>query len=930
MTEPNKLSGDFLKVLDDFQTKTAKRSLVSSNKPNQPKTHDIQCSSTSEDVSKSKHIPIADKGVKWLKHKQPNNEGAFKKLPLTKTARQTAFGNGGPTEESDGSDKHYDKRCNVPQSSSTHNQEIDKKHFQPKPMGFKRLEDLLNKEPSDVITSLANPKSGFKEMASSHPIRPDLLLLIIQVLSQIVESEMHQLKIKVLSETVTPEMIDEIKKYAQHICIEDDQTRLRTAERFFRDTLKIFEASINYFPSSIMNEKFKSVLMALNLSMKNARLDQNISISDSTFDSLRDITEQVTTYINNSKKISQESKNANNSTLKDIKAPNNFREMEIIPTKEDFECQRAFLKQNLVKGSYRDCEEYLDVQFRLLREDFIDPLRTGIFEYIESVNAPSSRRKFSNVRIYSKVQFVGSFASRDRIGFQIDFDFARKLPKIINWEYNKRFKVGSLLLLSQDDFKTFFLATIIDRDTKLLNKSILTIAFVPGTETPEHIFGPDIFFVMAESEVYYEAYRPVLSALQRMTEKKFPMKKYIVDVITDSFPPVHLCDKSTYVVGDYEIDILNEISWPSPDQMELNSSQHKAFKTALTNEFAVIQGPPGTGKTFLALKITEVLLKNNVSKDTPIVVLCYTNHALDQFLEGILKHTDNLIRIGSQSQNEALEEYNIDIVRKSKREQRSFNISALFRETLNEKNDLRCKLECVENKVKELGTPRGILDLNVIKSVIPPSQYNDLEHQITEWLFFEDNPDWFTQEVQASNDTEENVGFSSLSEEQDLNSSEMPIEDLEDEESNEENSRRLADLIEDDFIFGEDIIRSKSFMTEVIYGFNLSEAEQRLNILIHELSCCNNNPNTDLEQMNQFYREQNLNEKIRFLQWKINLVKFEATRFQQFQFNADKLIKLQSTSVWEIDPPQRWEYYWTWVHLYCCQLNQTVHYLTNR
>jgi superfamily II DNA or RNA helicase len=71
---------------------------------------------------------------------------------------------------------------------------------------------------------------------------------------------------------------------------------------------------------------------------------------------------------------------------------------------------------------------------------------------------------------------------------------------------------------------------------------------------------------------------------------------------------------------------------------------------ALTRKVAVIQGPPGTGKTFPGLKIVQVLLKNSqfwrpaqhqqsagkpkAKKPSPILVICYTNHALDQFLEG--------------------------------------------------------------------------------------------------------------------------------------------------------------------------------------------------------------------------------------------------------------------------------------------------------
>lgn len=38
---------------------------------------------------------------------------------------------------------------------------------------------------------------------------------------------------------------------------------------------------------------------------------------------------------------------------------------------------------------------------------------------------------------------------------------------------------------------------------------------------------------------------------------------------------------------------------------------------------------------------------------------CYTNHALDQFLEGLLTFEDNVVRIGSRSKSEILKRHNI-------------------------------------------------------------------------------------------------------------------------------------------------------------------------------------------------------------------------------------------------------------------------------
>lgn len=65
------------------------------------------------------------------------------------------------------------------------------------------------------------------------------------------------------------------------------------------------------------------------------------------------------------------------------KPPNNFRDLPVCPsTKEITTQERPFLRKNITKGRYEDAEHYLDVQFRLLREDFLEPLREGIYEIV--------------------------------------------------------------------------------------------------------------------------------------------------------------------------------------------------------------------------------------------------------------------------------------------------------------------------------------------------------------------------------------------------------------------------------------------------------------------------------------------------------------------------------------------------------------------
>ena len=44
---------------------------------------------------------------------------------------------------------------------------------------------------------------------------------------------------------------------------------------------------------------------------------------------------------------------------------------------------------------------------------------------------------------------------------------------------------------------------------------------------------------------------------------------------------------------------------------------------------------------------------------TPILLICYTNHALDQFIEGILDFEESIVRYGGNSKNERVAQYSI-------------------------------------------------------------------------------------------------------------------------------------------------------------------------------------------------------------------------------------------------------------------------------
>ena len=89
----------------------------------------------------------------------------------------------------------------------------------------------------------------------------------------------------------------------------------------------------------------------------------------------------------------------------------------------------------------------------------------------------------------------------------------------------------------------------------------------------------------------------------------------------------------------------------------LDSSQRQAIHMAFRTRASLTQGPPGTGKTFIGESIAEII---HNSTTEVILCLCYTNHALDQFLEALLdKGATDMVRIGGRSKSPRLQQHNI-------------------------------------------------------------------------------------------------------------------------------------------------------------------------------------------------------------------------------------------------------------------------------
>jgi len=152
--------------------------------------------------------------------------------------------------------------------------------------------------------------------------------------------------------------------------------------------------------------------------------------------------------------------------------------------------------------------------------------------------------------------------------------------------------------------------------------------------------------------------------------KEFSLRDDIVFCKAEDSQPSYLTENSTLIDLSQPLRRDLEPAVPSVAMADreamlarsgLDPSQQVALDHALTHRLAIIQGPPGCGKTFIGIKLVALLLSMSPSPRTPILVLTYKNHALDEFLKGLLGFLQlgDIVRIGGRSREAELESCNI-------------------------------------------------------------------------------------------------------------------------------------------------------------------------------------------------------------------------------------------------------------------------------
>ncbi|KAH7098449.1 P-loop containing nucleoside triphosphate hydrolase protein [Auriculariales sp. MPI-PUGE-AT-0066] len=347
-----------------------------------------------------------------------------------------------------------------------------------------------------------------------------------------------------------------------------------------------------------------------------------------------------------------------------------FKEIAILPTADEIVCAKPpHLLTALALGDVSQDqrpETALDNQFRLLREDMMYELREDLNKHAQAKTKGGKGRgprgfEIDGLNLHGVSGSSGSGGGpRDRCtrwALQLecvkDLDFFKNVKPQERHQFlidNKRIiKHQSLACLSVDD-KVIAFGEINRNEVLLARKLPVIVLQISGETSTIDVLsklktGRLVKLIQVDTAVF--AYEPVLAALQRMSRPELSPELFLWDNDPLEAPPNMPYSFVNSLRADASMDVGSTLGLGKT--IALDGAQSNSLLAALSQRVSLIQGPPGTGKSFVGALSAKVLFEQTSLK---ILVCCYTNHALDQFMEDLLDNNippSSMVRLGGKS-----------------------------------------------------------------------------------------------------------------------------------------------------------------------------------------------------------------------------------------------------------------------------------------
>lgn len=373
----------------------------------------------------------------------------------------------------------------------------------------------------------------------------------------------------------------------------------------------------------------------------------------------------------------------------------NFRQVKILPTADEFaSSETPYYRRACDIKSFEPENRglmHLDNQFRLLREDLLGELRS---DFQIATGQKKGRRKIVLENLKPVGVDCGIITRRRPCSLKLvcteDIPQLRKIKDVAarkrhiveNKSLLKHQSLGCLI--SHGNIVAF---ASVERNEDLLAQRpsivALRVADAPSFSKVLKVckLGQDLHFVQVDTAVF--SYEPILKCLQTMNE--LPLEDQVLNLTPGSgevLSGVHPSNIINTIRENWNQDLQEIIGTKGP--VKLDQAQAQSLLTGLMKRLSMIQGPPGklclyftlsfslmldcsaiathpsqvktqavltglgTGKSFIGALIAKIL--HDHTKEN-ILVLSYTNHALDQMVVDIQRAgipSDSIVRLGGK------------------------------------------------------------------------------------------------------------------------------------------------------------------------------------------------------------------------------------------------------------------------------------------
>ena len=401
------------------------------------------------------------------------------------------------------------------------------------PMSYTCLKKLCDDQVSaeDASSRLSENAQlqRFEALLQQNEIRYDLMKLVISVIFKVCQSRVPTHLNVILGILNKVRFWFILSSFLVELEIKEEFLKDHDASSIIKHLCQIFITSLDRLPRLYSSIPVHQLQQAVNICKEN----EHVSL-ESTVDSLLKEVKDKCEFVRKGFRENNQ-----------VEPPDDFRKLSVFPTREDiFKKSKPFLRENIIKKPFSSVDQYLDIHFRLLKEDSLAGLRKGCQDlqkrykqqqYSKAAvgGSSSNARQQNDVIVYSDVVINEQVMANNRRGnskgivFNVQFNSKHSSIKRINWVRSRRLMYGSLVCLISTDFKIVYFATVQDRNPDMLKEGFVQLCF-EGHGHPGYDDMQEKYHMVESSSAYFVAYRHILERLQHMREETMPFKNYIV------------------------------------------------------------------------------------------------------------------------------------------------------------------------------------------------------------------------------------------------------------------------------------------------------------------------------------------------------------------------------------------------------------------